>query len=135
MRLVTGLLHRAKVAVRAAQPLKLALVVRTDLRMSKGKTAAQSAHAAIACYELAARSAPQLLAEWLATGQAKVVLRIESLDELERVQMAARAAGVGAACVADAGRTELVPGTVTVLGIGPAYEADVNALVGALKLL
>lgn len=131
MRLFAGLLHR----INAKAPLKLALVVRADLRMSKGKTAAQSAHAAIACYEQAALNAPQLLAEWLATGQAKIVLRVDSVAELERLQLAAREAGIVAASVADAGRTQLSAGTVTVLGIGPAYENDIDAIAGALKLL
>lgn len=116
-------------------PLKLVLVVRSDLKLSKGKAAAQCAHAAIACYVRAASGQPELLHQWLATGQPKIVLRVDSLAELERLQRGAQQAGLVEACVADAGRTQVAAGTVTVLGIGPAHERDVNALVGELKLL
>lgn len=132
MRLLVRLLQRLNPA---HQPLKLALVVRTDLRLSKGKAAAQCAHAAIACYERAARTQAPVLQQWLAAGQPKIVLRIDSLAELERVQLAARAAGVVEASIMDAGRTQVAAGTVTVLGVGPATEKAVNALVGELKLL
>lgn len=129
------LLPRLLQLIRPPQ-LKLALVVRSDLKLSKGKAAAQCAHAAIACYErTAASDRPQLLHQWLAIGQPKIVLRVDSLAELERLQRAARQAGLVEACVADAGRTQVAAGTVTVLGIGPALEQDVNALVGGLKLL
>lgn len=135
MRLWPHLLQRLKIAANLAEPLKLALVVRSDLRLSKGKTAAQCAHAAIACYESAARRQPSVLQQWLHSGQPKIVLRIDTLEGLERLQLAARRAGLTEASVADAGRTQVAAGTVTVLGIGPAGETEVNALVGELKLL
>lgn len=39
---------------------KMVLVVRTDLKMTKGKAAAQCAHAAVACYKSIARSNPEV---------------------------------------------------------------------------
>ena len=52
----------------------MALVVRTDLGMSKGKAAAQCAHAAIGCYKRALTESPQLLKQWETFGQTKVRL-------------------------------------------------------------
>lgn len=39
---------------------KMVLVVRTDIKMTKGKAAAQCAHAAVACYKSIARSNPEV---------------------------------------------------------------------------
>ena len=52
--------------------LKLVLVVREDLGMSIGKTAAQCAHAAVGIVQKLTRSRGALLAAWEQSGQTKV---------------------------------------------------------------
>ncbi|XP_023178207.2 peptidyl-tRNA hydrolase 2, mitochondrial [Drosophila hydei] len=121
-----------------ANPTKLALVVRGDLKMSKGKTAAQCAHAAVLCYQNASHGSETqnaLLQRWCRMGQPKIVLRADSYEQLNGLQLRAQEAHVVAALVRDAGRTQLEPGTATVLGLGPAVAADVDKLVSHLKLL
>ncbi len=116
---------------------KLSLVVRTDLGMGRGKIAAQVAHAAVAAV-LAAQhpgGAGADLAGWLASGQPKVVLRVGSAAELGQLAAAARAAGLPAEVIRDAGRTQLAPGTATCCAIGPADAARVDAVTGGLPLL
>ncbi|XP_017835883.1 probable peptidyl-tRNA hydrolase 2 [Drosophila busckii] len=120
------------------KPTKLALVVRADLKMSKGKTAAQCAHAAVMCYQTAsvggdAQSAA--LQRWCRMGQPKIVLRVDTYYELIELQTLANQAQVVAALVRDAGRTQIEAGTATVLGLGPATSDEVNKLVAHLKLL
>ena len=53
---------------------KMVLIVRTDLGMTKGKAAAQCAHAALGCYKKAVKSNAAALEAWEKTGQAKVFL-------------------------------------------------------------
>lgn len=132
---MSRLLHQIKVAANLAKPLKLALIVRSDLKLTKGKVAAQCAHAAVICYEQSASSHPELLRLWLASGQPKIVLRVEDLDRLEVLRDTAKEAGLTVGCVRDAGRTQVDAGTVTVLGVGPSYEDQVDAIVKHLKLL
>lgn len=43
--------------------------------------------------------------------------------------------GINYYLVADAGRTQVEPGSLTVLGIGPEYEEILNSVTGHLKLL
>ncbi|XP_069965422.1 peptidyl-tRNA hydrolase 2, mitochondrial [Bactrocera oleae] len=116
---------------------KLVLVVRGDLKMSKGKTAAQCAHAAILCYQQSQKEQDkQKLVEcWSTLGQPKIVLRVNTLEELTNLQNRAKNAGVISELVRDAGRTQLEAGTATVLGIGPDIEKNVDELVSNLKLL
>lgn len=132
---MSQLLQRIKIAANLAKPLKMAIIVRSDLRLTKGKAAAQCAHAAIICYENAATSQPDILRQWLASGQPKIVLRVENLEGLESIRDSAKAAGLTVGYVRDAGRTQVAAGTVTVLGVGPCYEDQVDAVVSHLKLL
>ncbi|XP_037915093.1 peptidyl-tRNA hydrolase 2, mitochondrial [Hermetia illucens] len=113
----------------------MVLVVRGDLKMGKGKTAAQCAHASILCYEKCLHKNPKLLQIWTDTGQPKVVLKAESLSEMESIYRKANDANIVAALVRDAGRTQLPAGSVTVLGIGPDTIENIDQLAKHLKLL
>ncbi|KAH8340129.1 hypothetical protein KR067_010341 [Drosophila pandora] len=117
---------------------KLALVVRGDLKMSKGKTAAQCAHAAVMCYQSAAQGTKQqnaILQRWCRLGQPKIVLRVDNFEQLSRLERRAQEANLVSALVRDAGRTQLESGTATVLGLGPASNEELDKLVADLKLL
>ncbi|KAK4133287.1 peptidyl-tRNA hydrolase II [Trichocladium antarcticum] len=123
---------------------KLVLVVRTDLGMTKGKIAAQSSHATLACYKTLLHAAQQggpqsvaaqLLRQWERHGQAKIAVQVKSEAELLALQARARARGITAETIADAGRTQIASGSLTVLGVGPAPKGAVDEVTGGLKLL
>ncbi|KAI9869468.1 MAG: hypothetical protein M1813_000257 [Trichoglossum hirsutum] len=131
---------------------KLVLVVRSDLSMSKGKTAAQCSHATLACYKSALlhhdhdhprKPSPRTwLRRWERGGQAKVVVQVrgeggegEAEAELAVLRTRARSLGVVAELVRDAGRTQVAAGSATVLGVGPAPKGLVDRVTGGLKLL
>ena len=113
--------------------VKLALVVRSDLGMGRGKIAAQVAHAAVAA--VLATAGSQDFAAWLAEGQPKVVLKVASAEQLAEVVHGAAAAGLPVELIRDAGRTQVDPGTMTCCSVGPADGARVDALTGELSLL
>jgi PTH2 family peptidyl-tRNA hydrolase len=114
-------------------PMKLVLVVRTDLDMGRGKIAAQVAHAAVAA-TLASLRRPDLAA-WLREGQPKVVLRVTGEEQLSDIITQARAAGLPVEVIQDAGRTQLPPGTTTCCAVGPADATRIDAVTGTLSLL
>jgi peptidyl-tRNA hydrolase, PTH2 family len=113
--------------------MKLALVVRTDLGMGRGKIAAQVAHAAVAAV-LASPAAPDLAA-WLRDGQPKVVLKVAGEPGLQEVVRQARVADLPVELVSDAGRTQVAPGTLTCCAIGPAGAERIDAVTADLPLL
>ncbi|CED85025.1 Uncharacterized conserved protein [Phaffia rhodozyma] len=105
---------------------KMVLVVRTDLKMTKGKIAAQCGHATLACYRTLLASNPTLLKHWERTGQAKIALQVNSEDELLLLQAVAQSLNVCARDICDAGRTQIAAGSRTVLGVGPAPVSLIN---------
>ncbi|MCX8198020.1 MAG: peptidyl-tRNA hydrolase Pth2 [Candidatus Micrarchaeota archaeon] len=113
---------------------KQAIVMRADLRMGKGKAAAQAAHASILAYLQSLKRNPELCAKWLQEGQKKVVLKVKSQEELLALYDAMRKE-VPCALVSDAGLTQLEPGSITCFGAGPADEKKIDKHLGNLKLL
>ncbi|KAI1753028.1 PTH2-domain-containing protein [Xylaria castorea] len=122
---------------------KLVLVVRTDLGMTKGKIAAQCSHATLACYKTLSRGASRqptsaeakILQRWERLGQAKIAVQVKSQEELLTLMGKARSLGITAEVIQDAGRTQIDPGSFTVLGVGPAPKSLVDQVTGGLKLL
>lgn len=111
--------------------MKQAIVARTDIGMGKGKLAAQVAHASLSAYEDTGQRARK---RWKGEGQKKVVLKGGSEDELFRLAEKARAEGLPHAIIRDAGHTQLDPGTVTALAVGPADDELVDKVTGDLSL-
>ena len=111
---------------------KQCLIIRSDLRLTAGKAAVQLAHAAVAAYE---RSDAAAKRRWFLEGQKKVALRVPTLADLYELKSIAEAHGLITALVVDAGLTEVPPGTVTALGIGPAKEEELDKVTSDLKLL
>jgi PTH2 family peptidyl-tRNA hydrolase len=113
---------------------KLVIVVRTDLGISKGKMAAQVAHAAVTCALKAKKSDSVNFNKWFSNGQKKVVVKGQNESTLRELQQHARDVGLTSSLVTDAGLTEVPPNTVTCLGIGPASESDVDKVTGNCTL-
>jgi len=115
-----------------AEEYKQVIVIRSDLKLSKGKLSVQAAHASINAYKKAEgkdRSA------WERSGSKKVAVKAEDLKTLMKIYEEAKRLGLPACIVKDAGRTELPPGTVTAVGIGPCEEKAVDMVTGRLKML
>ncbi|MCK4938261.1 MAG: peptidyl-tRNA hydrolase Pth2 [Methanosarcinales archaeon] len=111
---------------------KQCIVTRDDLKLSKGKLAVQVAHAAVTASDFADKKDRD---EWMKDGQKKVVLKTGTLQDLFILKEIARREGLSTALITDAGLTQIPPGTVTVLGIGPAAVEKLDKVVGKLKLV
>ncbi|KAH9586745.1 Peptidyl-tRNA hydrolase [Trypanosoma melophagium] len=144
------------------EPMKMTLVVRKDLKMGTGKIAAQCAHAAVAVVEdinsrrhtatittrgengvnPSACEAAELNGEWVSwldawkfAGSTKVALQCESEERLMEALWAAKRESLPHALIRDAGRTQIAPGSKTVLAVGPAPVSLVDRVTGNFKLM
>ena len=115
--------------------IKQVVVVRKDLDMGTGKIAAQVGHACVLGAEHVRKSHPDWYKEWERSGQEKVVVKVASLEQLEQVKKHATSLDLPWSEVTDAGHTQIAPGTVTCISIGPAPEVIVDKVTKDLKLL
>ncbi|WFD39214.1 aminoacyl-tRNA hydrolase [Malassezia japonica] len=106
-----------------------------DLKMDKGKIAAQCGHATLAAYKLAKRITPHYVQTWQKLGQTKIAVKIPDEQQLMALADAAKALGVSARVIQDAGRTQVDPGSRTVIGLGPAPISVMDQLTRQFKLL
>ena len=113
---------------------KQVIAVRADLKMGKGKLAAQAAHASLEAYLKARQKAPDAVEEWLRSGAQKVVVKVGGEGELLELFEKLRKL-FPCALIQDAGRTQIEPGTKTCVGIGPAEERELDKFTGHLKLM
>ena len=124
-------------AIKAANDMrkgsfKQVIVVNKSLGMSQGKLAAQVAHASI----LSMFEAPEgIVCGWLDNSYPKIVLQVESTQDLLDLQEKANELNLPSALVIDEGRTEISNGSITCLGIGPATKELIDEVTGKLRLL
>ncbi len=111
---------------------KQVIVVRKDLKMDKGKIAAQVAHASLEAYK---KANVKDVVEWEAEGMKKVVVGVKDIKEFMNVKEEVKEAKIPYSIIRDSGRTQITPGTVTVMGIGPVKEEIIDKITKKLKLL
>jgi PTH2 family peptidyl-tRNA hydrolase len=121
-------------ASRTVEESKMVIVMRNDLKMSKGKAAAQACHAAVSCALAAQKKHPSEFTSWNSAGQKVSVLKVDSQKDLFEFKAIAETQGITCSIVCDAGRTEVDPGTYTCLGIGPEKQSVLDKITGDLKM-
>lgn len=117
------------------EEIKQVIVVRSDLEMSRGKLVAQGCHASLMSYFEAEKADKKITKKWLDAGEKKIVLKVADDVALKKLEVAFKYKKVPCALVSDAGLTELPPGTVTALGIGPWKSPEIDQFTSTLKLL
>lgn len=119
-----------------ADQYKMVIVVREDLNMGRGKIAAQVAHAVLGAYKQSLVNNTLIVNAWEKfSGQAKIVLGCKDINELNELKNQADNLRLITCQICDAGRTEVEPGTVTCMAIGPNVCSEIDKVTGKLKLL
>ncbi len=62
-------------------------------------------------------------------------MQVDGAEQLLELKREAHRRSLSNEVIHDEGRTEIEPGTATVLAVGPSPEADVNEVTGHLNLL
>jgi PTH2 family peptidyl-tRNA hydrolase len=114
--------------------MKQVIVVRSDLKLGKGKLAAHVSHASLAGYRLVKEREPGFIDEWEREGEKKIVVKVESERELFELYERMRKE-IPCVIIKDAGFTQIAPGTTTCLVAGPWKDEEVDKFTKDLKLL
>ncbi|XP_027846294.2 peptidyl-tRNA hydrolase 2, mitochondrial-like isoform X2 [Aphis gossypii] len=98
---------------------KMALLVRHDLKMGKGKVAAQCSHAIVHCYEEGLRLKLKEINSWESNNKPVDIFKVADEETMLEFQQLAIEKGFNTYVVVDAGRTQVAPRSKTVMAIGP----------------
>ncbi len=107
-------------------------MIRQDLKLPKGKAAAQAAHASV---EAVFKSDSKVVKAWREEGMAKIVVKVKDEKELVKYFQEAKDKGLVVSLITDAGKTVISPGTKTSAAIGPDEEDKIDEITGKLTLL
>jgi PTH2 family peptidyl-tRNA hydrolase len=114
---------------------KQVIVFCADLKMSKGKIAAQAGHAAVSAAEEARKHHGGWWRTWMKEGQCKIAVKVKDEKELLELEKKAKELALPCVLITDRGLTEIPPGTITCLGIGPAPTEKIDVITALLPLL
>ena len=111
---------------------KQVIAVRQDLKLPKGKLAAQVAHASV---DAVLKADKKLVDSWRKLGMKKVVVKVVDEKQIFKLKTMAAEKDIVSAVITDAGKTVVAPGTVTCIAIGPAIEGLVDDITSDLSLM
>jgi len=114
---------------------KQVILLRSDLKMSRGKSCSQCAHAAVEATLKTKKKHRITYSAWRLSGMKKVVLKVDNQKDLYKYVQEAKELGLITAIISDAGMTELKPGTTTCAAIGPDKEDKIDLVTGKLQPL
>ncbi|MCF7799183.1 peptidyl-tRNA hydrolase Pth2 [Candidatus Woesearchaeota archaeon] len=116
---------------------KQVILIRADLKLPKGKIAAQAAHASVdgVLKQLSAAGGKEIVKAWRLAGMKKIALRVADEKELYKYVQQAKDVNLITAVITDAGKTVVAPGTVTCAVIGPNEEEKINTITKDIPLL
>ena len=118
--------------------IKQVIVLRKDLNMRKGKMVAQGAHASMAAILTKNHniSDNKYVEHWLRGDFTKIVVSVNSEEELKSIYAQAINSGLPCSLITDKGLTEFKGvETKTAVAIGPGPDYIINEITGDLKLL
>src|SRR3989338_4746256 len=112
--------------------MKQAILIRSDLRMEKGKICSQAAHASV---ESVLKSDKSIVGIWHEEGMKKIVLKVRDKKELLDFKKKAESINLVTALITDACLTVFDRPTTTCLAMGPDEDEKIDAIIKDLKLL
>uniref|UniRef100_A0A1B6DHY1 peptidyl-tRNA hydrolase n=1 Tax=Clastoptera arizonana TaxID=38151 RepID=A0A1B6DHY1_9HEMI len=113
---------------------RFAVVVRTDLNLTKGQYALLTAHTTVACYKKALKEYPTGIKIWMNEGQSKVVLKASEKGNQILPALIKKAESIKLVTCATRNIANTKAGQIAVAGFGPGSASKIKKVTGQLKL-
>ncbi len=110
-------------------------MVRRDLKMKVGKIATNVAHAAVLSAEKSRQKDFATFYKWFESGQAKVILKVQNLEELTALRQRAENLSLLVVVIPDVVPTLVMTDRWICICIGPAQSILIDKITRHLKLL
>lgn len=116
---------------------KQVILIRQDLKLPKGKIAAQAAHASVDAVlkQISSVGGQKIVKSWRNEGMRKIAVKVSDEKELYKYIQQAKDLGLVTSVITDAGKTVVAPGTVTCGAIGPDESSSVDKITKDISLL
>ena len=122
--------------------LKQVIVIRRDLNMRRGKEIAQGSHASMEFIRSGIDKQTNMVSlssihiEWLFSGMRKIVVKVNSENEINTIVNSCKELGIPVSTIIDSGKTEFhgIP-TLTACAVGPWHSEIIDKITGNLSLL
>ena len=111
---------------------KQVIIIRKDLKMGCGKMCGQTAHGSILSMII---SNQDTVNKWINEGMRKIVLKTNSLEELQDLSKLLAKNNIKSTFVHDFGLTQVESGTATTLAVEVVDECLINEYISEFKLL
>lgn len=117
--------------------MKQVILVCNNLKLPKGKLAAQVAHASVEAVLklMSSKTGQEIVRDWRSEGMMKIVLKVNDEKELFKHIQMAKDLKLPTSIITDAGKTVVAPGTTTCGAIGPFDEEEIEKITKNLSLL
>lgn len=115
---------------------KQVYIMRKDLGMRQGKMCSQAAHAMSYACENYPENMKHIWEEWKKEGQPKITVRVDSLEEFNKIKKELELSNIPFFEVTDLGYTEFKGKPTVTCGVaGPWNVEDIDKITQKLKLL
>ena len=111
---------------------KQVIIIRKDLKMGCGKMCGQAAHGSILSMII---SNQDVTNDWINEGMRKIVLKTNSLEELQDLNKRLTENNIKSTFVNDFGLTQVEHGTATTLAVEILDENIIDEYINEFKLL
>ena len=115
--------------------IKMVILVNMRLKMKCGKIASQCCHASNNAIHRMKFKDRNIFNIWNNTGQKTIIVKANDEEHFLEIKEKLDKKNIQNTIIKDMGLTQIEPGSITTMAVGPYFENEIDEIIGDLKLL